>query len=733
MPIIEEFKAVQSMAQFNGSTSIFANLGQHQGMAAQIHGSTQVTANLANRISLSANFQSSTTIDCVLRKQGERNIDLSANIQSSTDFEATLRAKYGLYARFDGSTVISPNIIASEAEKDELNIHLEIYPSSSFLDNNQVLSGRLLINDEEVFITGLTINANRNQVGTEISIDLARTIDRALLVTSNIFKVQLGAAVSGVMTWYTVLDTGVLIKDSYSIGWNNNAPTDKVVFTTNQQLRDKLNKAPMRETVFYNSYYTTLNSDSYETVYDTEGRAYSVDLVPIAGMTLYSIFYNVFVLRCGFTSYQTNIEDFEVKNCTIDNGQRYLEGIGGLFGNFNPIIFEDSGILYILDATQLLPPGFPAPKQITTRRYSSVNITKDQQDVEGYIVTYSGTDKDWDFYVVTLKESTVPSGTFGDTNYLTHYVGTYTREYRRFSQPFVTVNSVIEKTIKRVRNSDDEIIFESRETFVFDYLGREVRRDKYVDQSIPWLKDNLTGEIIYSFQNVRFENDISEYAQDPYERDKQYRKTYTKTIRGLIYIDNSQYLNGQFQQEWLIAWGSGNLTRFDDVNKKFGPIWTRTETEYPQANGTCRLHEREFDHVNDLVLLDQEGEQVGATSINGSVPKQLKTIVYEYDGYVPQGKTLLSMSLNEIPFTIGKALVRRLLKSIRTKGHDLTMEYTGINLDIHRGTPICAIGRNVNGEDEVLGNFLVDAYSIVAKNLGQETQTINSTFQGKEI
>src|SRR5690606_30446795 len=124
-------------------------------------------------------------------------------------------------------------------------------------------------------------------------------------------KFEIGVWNGSDWTWTTELDLGETQSSNYTLTRDR----DTFSFTGVPSVRAKLAQTPANSVVIYNSQRETLSSADFEPIPDTEGNLYHTQLVPIAGLTLYNLFHQVFVIRCGFSSFQTNIPNFVLGRC----------------------------------------------------------------------------------------------------------------------------------------------------------------------------------------------------------------------------------------------------------------------------------------------------------------------------------------------------------------------------------------------------------------------------------
>lgn len=713
-------------------------------MQQKIVGSSILDVN--NQYSFITNFKQKLKIDSFLRLNDEPNILLQTNmkqkIQSSGAFGNSIALSTQFKDKLKGSVLLSlilslrtdfaQKIESNEAltiiegQKYEVPVMVEVIPASLTSGNFQEYRARLIINGSNIPIRRVEISAPPNSVGTVISATLSRPSDKSLIVDGASYKLEIAEVVSGIENWHTVIESDRYNSKTYSIGWGSNQPTDQLTFSAPSALIDKLAKFPISDAVFYDPTQLDLSADDFEKVYDLSGNVYTTLIYPSVNLSVYDLFQKIFVERCGFTNYKTNIPNYRIKRLDVSMFSSYLDSIGQIIGNFEPLFFEQDGVLWIIDATAVLPSGFPSPRVIGVNRYSTFSQSKQNDQIEVFEINYSEDDSSFDFYTINVTVETNFTGVASTFNYINTRIETRTREYRRNSNPSVVVSSAVEKVETKRTDSSGHILSITTEVFSYDGLGREIKNVITSQERVPiYLGDDLSE----SLETVSVTTSKTTYAQHPYEYNKQFKKRTIQEVDGLFYIDSDKYLDNDYKQLYTDAHLNGNIS--PSGSRQSGPVSSRTETITPLPNGEAKLKVEEWNFLVSppSLVLDKSDTAVGDVGLNSTLSRQRKIRVSLDNTLIVSSKRKAQMSIGDMPIQVGIALATRLLNKRKFKGHEASMDIIGIDWAIRRGLIIKALGR----ESEDLGNYIIEGYSALFDELGLPNQNVSMTINGVQV
>lgn len=690
-----------------------------------------------------------------LRIDDEANLFLEAEVDFDLhlDPDVVINLEQTFLAVFEmGMDMTASDEAFPEPEIDQIIFSVDIHPVITFPANYQAYTVRFSVDDTEIPITAFQVKAAPSKIGKEVNVTLSRPSDRSLIVASSLYKLELGITISGTTTWYTMLE-GELNASNYSIGWDNNAPTDSVALVSTDSLAKRINISPLASTVYYDSTAMTLTVEDFPPIYDLGGNPYPVILVPIPGLTFYTIL-NIVFGACGL-SYSTNLPDFRVKRLDIEIGQSYYQSISALFGVYEPLILERDGTVYIYDSTFISVPGFGAPKTITTSKYKSVVTSKTFNDINGYIVNYVESKDAWDTVEEIVDNSISEIIDIDEGKVTIVETDNYIKNYKRQSIPGVVVRSAISKIFVFTRiidpvvyGSDDPVLINrTEEYFTYDDTGKVIRRVKYEYARIPIWYPSVNPESAdgdgywqYDFQGVRYEQDDSEYKANPFRNGTEYRETLSQIARALIYIDPEKIYEIKdeagvleidpdkevpvdYKQQYVDAYRSGNLDPEGIV--EYGAVFSRYEKVTPVTKDFSRVETKEIDFLTKVISVNVSEEQVGEIATSSQTAISRRFIVFGYGG-VRNNQRLETLNIGEIPLPYGIALANRKLLRHGLDNVNLSAELIGVDLAIDRGTVVSVIGR----DSQNLGAYLIEGFTIDGKNLGTSRQTVMTTLEG---
>jgi hypothetical protein len=721
MPLIETQSNLAPLARIKGGTALSVIFTEDESLRVRLAGKTNLAVKFTTREQLAVLLAGTTLLSAQIYNLGEPNLFLSVNLAGSTEMQADLTARENLLARLDGKTDLRVSFTTREAAHSSLQFIVDVLPEPSASKTLQQ-KARLTIDGQTIPYRTFNYQEPRRAVGANLTVQLARLADRNLITRNSIIKFELGKKVSGVWEWTTKFDSGELTGKDYSIGWATNAPTDTLSISAAADLNKKLSRTPPTDLIIYDPAKLTLNNEDFEPLLDTEGRTFAAQLVPTANLKLYTLFQKTFVERCGFASVKTNLPDYPVERADFGTGSGYYEGIKPLVGMFEPVVCARGNELWILETSQLLPAGFPAPRSIRPSGYRGLNLSESHQKIDALLVTYSESATDWDYVTPrTIAPPPVPNGTFGTNDYTETTTVKTVREYRKFSAPAVVVKTDVADETRSITDSQQRTIHVERSQFFYDGFGRQTRVQKTIESLVP---NFALPDFPLQLLKVREENALTIYAAHPFEPRRQYQKSYVRQIRGLIAVDSeNQYLDEDFRQDFTDAHRAGNLV--EGITTEYGAIKTITATQTPRRDGTVESVTNRIDHLRSLAYDPQTEVLAGDVSLNGQSAKQSRVLVFAEDNAARSTDRIEPFAVGPLPSEFFTPLARRRLKKRQNKPKDVSFDLIGWDETIERGSIVTAIGRL----EENLGAFLIEGLGVT----GEESGAIFTTLQGQQI
>ena len=594
--------------------------------------------------------------------------------------------------------------VVSGAES-ELVLLVEILPESAN-SNYQQVGARLKINGEIVPIISYDESVSSSGAGKSVSIGLARVEDKSLLTPDAEFLIEtFEASGDEAVLWDTVL-SGRINSKTLTTANEGGKPADTVTFTTNST--DRLQKSPERNLVVYDSSRSEVDASEFETVYDTYGRGYSIEMVAFSGgLSLYALLDLVFVERCGFDEVIKNLPDFPIRRADFSIFETYYDGIKPFIGIFDPVIAQIDNKIFITDATLSLPAGFPAPRSLEAAKIQTISEDSRSEKIKGFELQFSQSETG-EFY-------TVRNQTF-ETNVTTRF-GSYVsktirkvkyRQYRSNYARNIVLREVIESDTTEIYGADQVFPAQiSVETFEFDYLGRQKRSVKTVQKRVP----DLTGSV--SLRDISTDELNHKYAVFPFAPRRSFLKRTELSSEGLIAVDaETKYFGADFPQGYADAHRAGLLksgviaeTTTPKMTETTGLLKSITEDFTPLPDGTVNVVTTKIDHTpeavgRDAIVTVAHGEpRAGDVSVSGA-GKPGRIRILPKNALVRADEKLETLSVGELPLSIAIPLADRRLERKQNGAAKLNISLVGWNKSVTPGVVVTAAGRD--GENSTL-------------------------------
>ena len=612
--------------------------------------------------------------------------------------------------------------VVSGAES-ELVLLVEILPAAAN-SNYQNVGARLKINGTIIPILSYDESVSSSGAGVSVSVALARVEDKNLLTPDALFLIETFEANGDEAQVWDVILSGRINSKTLTTANENGKPSDTVTFTTDST--DKLQTSPENNLVIYDSSRADIDASEFETVYDTYGRAYSIDVVPFSGgLTLHTLFDVIFVQRCGFDEVITNLPNFPVRRADFSIFETYYDGIKPLIGIFDALIAQIDGKLFITDATLALPSGFPAPRTLEAAKIQTISEDSRSERVKGFELQFSQSETGEFFTARSQTFETQVTTRFGSYVSKTIRKVKY-RQYRSNYARNIVLREVIESDTTEIYGADQVFPAQiSTETFEFDYLGRQKRSVKTVQKRVP----DLTGSV--SLRDISTDELNHKYAVFPFAPRRSFLRRTEFSSEGLIAIDaETKYFGGDFPQGYADAHRSGNLK--SGMSEVSGTLKSIAEDFTPAPDGTVNVITTTIDHTpeavgRDAIVTVAHGEpRAGDVSVSGA-GRAGRIRILPKNAAVRADEKLETLSVGELPLYIAIPLADRRLKRKQNGAAKLNISLVGWNKSVAPGIAATAEGRA--GESAAL---IVEGYRKFARI---ENGSLNwgMTIEGSQI
>lgn len=595
---------------------------------------------------------------------------------------------------------------------------LDILPDDITPANYIHLQPRLKVDGVEIPIISGTVEESSGTSGRTLDVRLARIADKSLIGIYADIEFGFGTKTAGVWnesTFETLLDGAVRQSLSHTLSWGDNQPADAVTFSSVSGSTAKMMKTAQKDLVIYDSSRLTLQQKDFEILYDSQGRQFTTELKPIAGLRLNRLLQEIAVVRCGFSGYRTNLPDFRIQRVDVEMGGGLIDSISGYIGMFEPVLFVEDDLLWVIDTTIALPSGFPAPRTVSVSQYRTLSKQDTRRLVDVLLVDYVEDKLDYD-YITTRTE--IDEQLEGD---LEAEIEKLIREYRKYAQPFVIQREEAYQVNKEFRGVGGQVVKTSSLTLTYDSRNRITERLSETQELLPDLLNEISPGLLTLMDSESIVESFS-WSAHPFDTRREYMSQRTLVESSLVAIDaDNPQLGSPYERKLAEVYLAGNVTT--DQVSIFKRIRTTMDSATPQRDGTVKIRRTELNHLLNLIAVDEDADPVGDISVSGLAASSQKMLVFHTDGAVRNTDRIESFHAGELPATLFIPLARRRLKMIREYAGDVSFEVIGFDRSLRKGMSVRLTGR---------GETIADCL-ILGRSINVEFGSITMNLTGRPI
>jgi hypothetical protein len=236
----------------------------------------------------------------------------------------------------------------------------------------------LLVNGAPIEITGFSLDAPDSKIGVALSFDCVDPlpdVERGMSVDFSIL--ENGSPVN-------LIVGGFVVGRNKSVGSSDTSPrpSDTFSFTAADSLGERrFNLAPRIPLIYFDPEFVSLSADDLDTkINDETGARIYVTWFSVPDLDLYQVLDFAYVTGCGFSSVVTNIPNFPVNRQDFPLTSSFHKSVSSLYAPYKPMIFEDGGTLFIINARGSLPAGFDEiGEEIRTADYIKMERSKPER------------------------------------------------------------------------------------------------------------------------------------------------------------------------------------------------------------------------------------------------------------------------------------------------------------------------------------------------------------------
>jgi hypothetical protein len=689
-----------------------ADLSAH--FVATIRGTSSLFANLTALLAPTAIIEGTSSIFARGRLNGEPNEFGAAMIEGTSTLSPNGRLRSRAVAIIRGTSTLFARGRTAGADRTDLNVTLTIIPPST-IGFGDVISARLAADGVNYPIRSAQYSEPSNAAGVSLEFTLQKPTDRDAVMAATSFKFEIYTAGA----WNTIFEAGKRSGGGFSFAWIEARPGDALSISTIGPVSEKINRSPVDDVTIYDNARETISPNDFKTIYDTDGNPYTRLITSIPGLTLYGLLEYVFVTFCDFAGVATDLPDYPIRRCDFEKTGTFLSGIGPHIGAFDPLIFVKDDIVWILDSTQRIPPGFASPYALTADKYKSATFNESVLNADGFVVTYS-TGDEFDYSTDREVIDDVDAiGTFGDPNYMEISRRRTFRDFYKSTNPGVAVRT---EKVREIETTDATVsgsfvqVAESTETINLDSHGRLKSIHKEMNGLIP---DLATPSFPFITSTIRDERTDFTYSPQIGAPTRAICSKTVKVIRGLVVTDSdNEHLGRPFKQSFVDGFRAGNLS--DAQTLSFEAIESVVETVLQNTRGQLEIRTRtsNFMTTPPSITNATTDARAGDLSTNslGSAPE---TVIVFRAGASRTDAKLQDLSVGELPLIFAIPLARRRLANRTQRTGSIPL--IGLQLAFGRGFIFELFDR----EGDSVGNYIIQGRTITLNDLGTPGQ--NST------
>ncbi len=583
---------------------------------------------------------------------------------------------------------------------------------------------------EELPIGDWTYNEPENSASSTVSFRLARPEDLSFFEDEDI-RIDFGVGRKEAEIWEedtftTLIRAGEFRGAESSVAWEGEAPTDAVTVTISSGLDEKLLTTAQTDLIIYDPARETVDVDLIEPLVDSDGVEYPPEVIAEAGLTLRALFDELLVSRCGFDGVTVNIPDYPIRRYNCSMGESLFDGLRGMVGMFDPVIYAELDTLWIVDTSITAPVGFPDPREYTPTKFKSLGHSTNKEKIDGFVVQYVEDEAAYDFFTYRTEAPEIAT-----TGKLTLTTVRRFIQFRKASLPNIVQREALDRETRTTTISPgypgaDTIIDVEVEDNTYQ-MGLLKTCLKTSDSLLP--DNNLSNdeETIYAMQRVLTETETYTYRTHPFRPQQKYLREKIMARSELVVTDTeNRQFSEDFASPYKTAWRSGNV--YQGMPLSTVATYSRREIAKPLRTGEVRVNVVEIDELKELVVLSYTENRAGDVGL-GTSPSQNRRIVWAEENHARNTEKMVTVHYGEVPIIIGEPLARRQLIRRQTKGDRAAIEGIGFDRARKRGSTSTIKGRVPVGDvAPTLGKFVLVSRTLVGRGT-----VILASYIGKEI
>ncbi|MGI8542056.1 MAG: hypothetical protein ACR2MD_01085 [Aridibacter sp.] len=605
---------------------------------------------------------------------------------------------------------------------ETLDIFLQIVPAVT-ASVIQKQTARISVGGVYLAFSDFDFVQDAGTIGASLSVTCSDLSQRNLITNSSTFLYE--RFIDG--NWETRLDTGKLRSSDFSIAWGDSAPSDTFTFTVYDR---RFEKAPTQNLVLYDADRITLAEDDFEVRRDTEGNSYATILQYIPVMSLGNLLSGVFVGKLGFSGFQSNLPNFQIKRVDFPMSSPWIEPLAQKISMFDALIYAVGTDVWIQDATQAVTDGLPAALPLTVARYQRLQAAAEETFIDGFELDYIHNPSEFDQMIVRIE---TPQPEEVGSRFSPEYTRTEsTIYYLDFYKNGQLVKEQYEATFKNVFGYEPysgqyQQLSKFEEQINYDFAGNQKGSLTIEWEQFPTY-DPVDKRWLFSLEEVSRKDNNYAYGGHPFKPDETYMRSKSSLQTGM-YVENDD----ETQFDLPLKFGYRDALRSGRIDEnttfKTGGIYSSDEHYKVETRDRVRVHGKRRDLLKGVIPREYNEPRTGDISIPDETTETKPLIILPYDGFALTGKLIRSTSINELPLEYGIPLKRRELNRLLNKPYTFSCEIQGFVAGMRQGVTRELYYRN----DEPLGSMLIEGFRETGSNLGKADREIKTVITGRQI
>ncbi len=597
--------------------------------------------------------------------------------------------------------------------------------------------GRLTAGDSEVALVRFSLEFPEGVLGSRLNCDLA---DLSFLLdeeASVLFEIGIGS--QGSVEWTTMMDLGKVNSVDLEVEWLR----DSRKLTAVSGVADKWTYAPEKPIFLYDPAFIDPISSGQAALGEVVNEQHLPlfpTLVPKLAFDLQQLLNFVYVTKLGFSRIITNIPNFHLNFVQIPLTASFHSAAMNELSIFQPEFYnDDQGTLWVVDPQGALPAGL-APRKMLLKHYAKFQKTKQVGKlVNAIVLTYSANFGDGPITNRVEQETQEVGTPFGD-GWQRTTVSTFINDFHDNPQNVLEVTrSVTTRILKQITAEYDGLARlvsteDQADHFLYDFrlkTGYTKTLTKFFpvfagvsaqshlvqteESQVVWESLTAPGEFIKRYEITSVTGSVVKTYDNPSDPD-------TSTFRLQSYDQVSKLNRNDLPSS------------SDSVSVENHPIYTKIDTFRNTGRDQVEVSAQRVNYLMDsgrgITDRSDTFQHTGTIQAraNTVVARQVHMLISRSPEGNPVRRVPASLNAGNVPFGVAKVLANRILDRQGQQPTKVSMELSGLDLTLRRGSI-----RKVHDREDNVYTVFITGFTIAGDNLGRSDFRVTMTATGVVI